>query len=217
MSNYIKILPNYLIKRYKAWKATVYEEKKNWYNKIASEGQNPRVMVISCCDSRIHATSIFGADTGEFFIHRNIANLVPPYNPDGDHHGTSAAVEYAIKTLQVSHIIILGHSHCGGIMSGYKLFNDDQISNESIFVDKWLNILKPAYENISNNGNQFNEGCIVDLEKESIKFSINNLTNFPFIKSALIKKELVLHGLWYDIGSGTLEALDPISMNFKKI
>ena len=75
MSNYIKILPNYLIKRYKAWKATVYEEKKNWYKKIASEGQNPRAMVISCCDSRIHATSIFGADTGEFFIHRNIAKL----------------------------------------------------------------------------------------------------------------------------------------------
>ena len=217
MSNYIKILPNYLIKRYKAWKATVYEEKKNWYNKIASEGQNPRTMVISCCDSRIHATSIFGADTGEFFIHRNIANLVPPYNPDGDHHGTSAAVEYALKTLQVSHIIILGHSHCGGIKSGYKLFSSNQISHESIFVNKWLDILKPAYENISKNINRFDEGNNADLEKESIKFSLNNLTDFPFVKSALNKKELVLHGLWHDIGSGKLEVLDPISMNFKKI
>jgi len=80
MSNYIKILPNYLIKRYKTWKATVYEENKNWYRKIVSEGQNPRAMVISCCDARIHVTSMFGADSGEFFIHRNIANLVPPYN-----------------------------------------------------------------------------------------------------------------------------------------
>ena len=193
MSNYIKILPNYLIKRYKAWKATVYEEKKNWYNKIASEGQNPQAMVISCCDSRIHATSIFGADTGEFFIHRNIANLVPPYNPDGDHHGTSAAVEYALKTLQVSHIIILGHSHCGGIKSGYKLFSSNQISQELIFVNKWLNILKPAYEKIIKNRNQFDEGHIVALEKESIKFSINNLTDFPFVNSTLNKKELVLH------------------------
>ena len=217
MSNYIKILPNYLIKRYKAWKATVYEEKKNWYNKIASEGQNPRAMVISCCDSRIHATSMFGADMGEFFIHRNIANLVPPYNPDGDHHGTSAAVEYALKTLQVAHIIILGHSHCGGIKSGYKLFCSNQISHESIFVNKWLDILKPAYENISKQINRFDEGNNADLEKESIKFSLNNLTDFPFVKSALNKKELVLHGLWHDIGSGALEALDPISMNFKKI
>jgi len=217
MSNYIKILPNYLIKRYKAWKATVYEEKKNWYNKIAIEGQNPQAMVISCCDSRIHATSIFGADSGEFFIHRNIANLVPPYNPDGDHHGTSAALEYALKTLQVSHIIILGHSHCGGIKSGYKLFSSNQISHESIFVNKWLDILKPAYENISKDINRFDEGNNVDLEKESIKFSLNNLTDFPFVKSALDKKELFLHGLWHDIGSGALEALDPISMEFKKI
>ena len=217
MPNYIKILPNHLIKRYQAWKAKVYEENKNWYNKIASEGQNPRAMVISCCDSRIHATSIFGADTGEFFIHRNIANLVPPYNPDGDHHGTSAAVEYALKTLQVSHIIILGHSHCGGIKSGYKLFSSNQISHESIFVNKWLDILKPAYENISKQINRFDEGNNADLEKESIKFSLNNLTDFPFVKSALNKKELVLHGLWHDIGSGALEALDPISMNFKKI
>ena len=217
MSNYIKILPNYLIKRYKTWKATVYEEKKNWYNKMASEGQSPETMVISCCDSRIHVTSMFGSDGGEFFIHRNIANLVPPYNPDGDHHGTSAAVEYALKTLQVSHIIILGHSHCGGIKSGYKLFSSNQISHESIFVNKWLDILKPAYENISKNINRFDEGNNADLEKESIKFSLNNLTDFPFVKSALNKKELALHGLWHDIGSGALEALDPISMNFKKI
>ena len=217
MPNYIKILPNYLIKRYQAWKTTVYEENKNWYNKIATEGQNPRAMVISCCDSRIHATSMFGADIGEFFIHRNIANLVPPYNPDGDHHGTSAAVEYAVKTLHVSHIIILGHSHCGGIKSGYKLFCGNQISHESIFVNKWLDILKPAYENISKQINRFDEGNNADLEKESIKFSLNNLTDFPFVKSALNKKELVLHGLWHDIGSGALEALDPISMNFKKI
>ena len=217
MPNYIKILPNYLIKRHQAWKATVYEENKNWYNKIAIEGQKPQVMVISCCDSRIHATSMFGADIGEFFIHRNIANLVPPYNTDGDHHGTSAAVEYAVKTLHVSHIIILGHSHCGGISNGYKLCSSEQISHESIFVNKWLNILKPAYKNISKNGNQFREGRVEDLGKESIKFSLSNLTDFPFIKSALNKNELVLHGLWYDIGSGTMETLDPSSMSFVKI
>jgi len=217
MSNYIKILPNYLVKRYKAWKATVYEENKNWYNKIAIEGQNPRAMVISCCDSRIHVTSMFGADSGEFFIHRNIANLVPPYNPDGDHHGTSAAVEYAVKTLHVARIIILGHSHCGGIRSGFELCSSDQISNDSIFLNKWLNILKPAYQNISMKVNQLDEKYIEDLEKESIKFSINNLTEFPFIRSALDKKKLVLHGLWHDIGSGILETLDSSSMAFIKI
>ena len=217
MPNYINILPHYLIERYRGWKTTVYEENKSWFKKIANEGQNPNAMIISCCDSRIHATSMFGADRAEFFIHRNIANLVPPYNPDGDDHGTSAAVEYAVKTLHVSHIIILGHSHCGGISSGYKLFKGDQISPESIFVNKWLNILQPAYEKISKNKNQFDEENIENLEKESIKFSLSNLTDFPFIKSALKKNELFLHGLWYDIGSGILETLDPSLMKFIKI
>ena len=131
--NYIKKLPTYLIDRYRGWRATGYEENKSWYSKIANQGQNPRSMVISCCDSRIHVTSIFGSDNGEFFIHRNIANLVPPYNADGDHHGTSAAVEYAVKSLKVSNIIILGHSFCGGVSSGYDLFKNDKIDRESIF------------------------------------------------------------------------------------
>ena len=110
-----KPLPSYLLQRYHGWKATTYSENQAWYRRLASEGQRPRAMVISCCDSRVHVTSIFGADQGEFFIHRNIANLVPPYEPDGDHHGTSAAVEYAVRVLKVSNLMILGHSNCGGI------------------------------------------------------------------------------------------------------
>ena len=110
-----KPLPGYLVQRYHGWKATGYAENATWYRRLAAEGQRPRAMVISCCDSRVHVTSIFGADQGEFFIHRNIANLVPPYQPDGDHHGTSAAVEYAVRVLNVAHLIVLGHSNCGGI------------------------------------------------------------------------------------------------------
>ena len=108
--------------------------------------KSPSTMVISCCDARIHVTSIFGSDVGEFFIHRNIANLVPPFNPEGDHHGTSAAVEYAVTVLNVSNIIVLGHSECGGISSGYDLCKRDENSESSFFVDKWLKILKPAYQ-----------------------------------------------------------------------
>ena len=96
MSKFIDFLPSYLVKRYKNWKETEYKENKSWYRKISREGQNPSTMIISCCDSRINVTSMFGANIGEFFIHRNIANLVPPYNPNGDHHGTSAALEYAV-------------------------------------------------------------------------------------------------------------------------
>lgn len=211
-SKYIKSLPEKLINRYKDWKKTGFEEHRSWYETVAKEGQNPPTMVISCCDSRVHATSIFGADPGEFFIHRNIANLIPPYNPDGDHHGTSAAIEFAILSLEISHLIILGHSGCGGIKNGYHLCKGDKKNTDLIFVNKWLDILKPAYETL--NFNEDDNSMIRQLEKESIKTSIKNLLDFPFIQNALDSEKLELHGLWHDIGSGELEILDPETMNF---
>tara|TARA_B110000116_G_scaffold271823_1_gene293845 strand:- start:26 stop:682 length:657 start_codon:yes stop_codon:yes gene_type:complete len=218
MSNHIKFLPTYLIKRYQQWKTTGYEENKSWFQKIAKEGQNPSTMFISCCDSRLHVTSLFGADNGEFFIHRNIANLVPPYNPSGDHHGTSAAVEYAIKELNISKIIIIGHSQCGGIKNGYYLCKNQETSRKTIFIDKWLNILKPAFTKVlhENQNISDNEG-INNLEKESIKVSINNLIDFPFVKEAIHKNLLIIHGVWHDIGTGRIESLDPKSLEFTKI
>jgi hypothetical protein len=105
---HIRPLPGYLIQRFHGWRATTYQDNRAWYRRLAESGQHPRAMVISCCDSRVHVTSIFGADEGEFFIHRNIANLVPPYTPDGERHGTSAAVEYAVTSLGVAHIVVLG-------------------------------------------------------------------------------------------------------------
>lgn len=218
MSDYIKFLPSYLITRYKNWKVSGFEDNKSWFKKIAKEGQKPSTMIISCCDARIHVTSIFGADIGEFFIHRNIANLVPPYNPSGDHHGTSAAVEYAVKTLKVSSIIIMGHSKCGGINSGYHLCKNKMHSNNMIFVNKWLNILNPAYNKVVNkNINLSDIELIKKLEKESVKISLENLINFPFIKTQINKNELALHGLWHDIGTGNIEALEPASLDFIKI
>lgn len=212
-SKYIKSIPEKLINRYKDWKKTGFEEHRDWYETVAKAGQNPLAMVISCCDSRVHATSIFGADPGEFFIHRNIANLIPPYNPDGDHHGTSAAIEFAILSLAVSHIIILGHSGCGGIKNGYHLCKGDKKNTNLVFVNKWLNILKPAYDTLLVNGDD--SLMIKKLEKESIKTSIKNLLDFPFIQNALQSEKLEIHGLWHNIGSGELEILDSETMNFK--
>src|SRR6056297_1890046 len=102
-----KPLPAFLVHRYHGWRATAYAEDKAWYRRLAEEGQRPRMMAIACCDSRVNVNSIFGAETGEIFLHRNIANLVPPYLPDGDPHGTSAAVEYAVRMLRVAHILVI--------------------------------------------------------------------------------------------------------------
>ena len=218
MNDYIKNLPLYLIKRYKDWKVKGFEENKAWFEKIANEGQNPSTMVISCCDSRLHVTSIFGADIGEFFIHRNIANLIPPFNIDGDHHGTSAAIEYAVINLKVSNIIVMGHSKCGGINSGYKLCKKQNLQSETIFIDKWLNILKPAFATVlKKNIILSDDEGIKYLEKESILFSINNLINFPFVNEAIKNNSLVIHGIWHDIGTGDIESLDPNSLKFVKI
>ena len=148
----IKPLPGYLVQRFHGWKATSYQENKAWFRRLAASGQHPRAMVISCCDSRVHVTSIFGADEGEFFIHRNIANLVPPYNPDGEYHGTSAAVEYAVTALGVAHIVVLGHSNCGGVKGCHDMCcgQAPELELKSSFVGRWMDILRPGYQQVRN-------------------------------------------------------------------
>ena len=212
MTNKISPLPKFLINRYKKWKSSEFSKNEVQLRKLASSGQSPSTMVISCCDSRIHATSIFGADEGEFFIHRNIANLVPQYSPDGENHGTSAAIEYAIKELKVKHLIILGHKDCGGIKYGHNM-HSSKLNTEYEFINKWLSILLPAYNKIQKDISEQKQ--INQLEQESIKVSINNLFSFPFIKNAIDENNLSIHGLIHDIGSGNLEFLNPVTENFE--
>ena len=209
-------LPAYLVNRYHGWKATVYTENRGWYRRLAEDGQHPRSMVISCCDSRVHVTSIFGADQGEFFIHRNIANLVPPFNPDGHHHGTSAAVEYAITGLKVAHLIVLGHSGCGGVEGCYNMCsgNAPELEEASSFVGRWMEILRPGFAALPEGDDTSRKRA---LEKSSVVISLENLMTFPFVKEAVESERLSIHGLWNDIGEGSLEAYDPKGATFKPI
>ena len=204
----LKPLPEYLVQRYYGWKATTFANNKSWYHKLAEDGQHPRAMIISCCDSRVHVTSIFGSDAGEFFIHRNIANLVPPFKEDQDYHGTSSAIEYAVKTLKIPHIIVLGHSTCGGVQSSFDYFsgNNSNLHKDSSFVASWLEILRPSYEKISSDLSESEK--IKLLEKSTVLTSIENLTTFPFIKEAIKNETISLHGLWHDIGTGDLMFFD---------
>ena len=206
--DFAKPLPGYLVKRYQGWKATAYQENQGWYRRLADEGQRPRAMVISCCDSRVHVTSIFGADQGEFFIHRNIANLVPPYEPDGDHHGTSAAVEYAVTVLKVSHLIVLGHSQCGGVQGCIDMCmgNAPQLEVKESFVGRWMDILKPKFDQVA--GIEPAEAQARAFERQAVIASLENLMTFPFIAQGVEDQSLTLHGLWTDIGEGGLEWFD---------
>ena len=210
-------LPGYLIQRYHGWKATAYEENKVWYRRLATEGQRPRAMVISCCDSRVHVTSIFGADQGEFFIHRNIANLVPPYEPDGDHHGTSAAVEYAVTVLRVAHLIVLGHSQCGGVQGCIDMCEGraPELEQKDSFVGRWMDILKPKYTLVSDTKDAGERAR--KFEKQAVVASLENLMTFPFIASSVESGSLSLHGLWVEIGEGELECFDPATGSFDPV
>ena len=206
-------LPSYMVTRYHGWKATTYAENKGWYRRLADEGQRPRAMIISCCDSRVHVTSIFGADQGEFFIHRNIANLVPPYNPDGEYHGTSAAVEYAVNNLKVAHLVVLGHSSCGGVEGCYDMCsgNAPDLEKSSSFIGRWMDILRPGFDSLPEGDDETRKRA---LEKASVLVSLENLMTFPFVKQAVEDDKLSIHGLWNDIGEGTLEGFDPSTDTF---
>ena len=214
--DHVRPLPAYLVQRYHGWKATNYADNRAWYRRLATEGQRPRAMVISCCDSRVHVTSIFGADQGEFFIHRNIANLVPPYEPDGNQHGTSAAVEYAVTALKVAHLIVLGHSQCGGVKGCLDMCEGraPELEEKTSFVGRWMEILRPGYERVKESGMTEVVGA---LEKEGVRTSLANLMTFPFVKSAVESGELSLHGLWTEIAEGGLECLDPATDTFQPV
>jgi carbonic anhydrase len=216
MKENVRPLPSYLIQRYQGWKATTYAENRSWYRRLADEGQRPRAMIISCCDSRVHVTSLFGADSGEFFSHRNIANLVPPFNPDGDHHGTSAAIEYAVKALKVAHMIVLGHSQCGGVQGCHAMCTGHapELEEKTSFVGTWLNLLRPGFERVKDVPQ---DTQIEALEKESVVISLENLMTFPFVQAALEAGDMTLHGLWHDIGAGNLSQYNPQTGAFEQI
>lgn len=210
----VKPLPSYLVQRYQGWKATTHAENQAWYQRLAEEGQRPRAMVISCCDSRVHVTSIFGADQGEFFIHRNIANLVPGYEPDGNQHGTSAAVEYAVTVLKVSHLVVLGHSRCGGVQGCIDMCagNAPGLEEQSSFVGRWMDILRPKYAEVANESDPAAQA--LRLEQLAVVTSLENLMTFPFVEARVSDGTLSLHGLWTDIGDGSLEQLDAETGHF---
>ncbi|MBL6762247.1 MAG: carbonic anhydrase [PS1 clade bacterium] len=211
----VSSLPASFVARFKQWKQSGYAEQAEHYATLA-EGQSPQAMVISCCDSRVLSTEIFNAPAGTFFIHRNIANLVPPYAPNSDFHGTAAAVEYAVKALKVPHLIIMGHSACGGVQACYDLCEGEAAPEDSgfEFVGHWLDVLRPAYARVSGADDA---ARAVSMGHQGVIGSLENLMGYPFVADAVAAGTLSLHGLWHDIGPGELYELSPESNRFEKL
>lgn len=191
---------------YRRFLAERYPQEEAVYRELADAGQAPKTMVIACCDSRVDPAAIFSAGPGELFIVRNVANLVPPFEPHGDYHGTSAAVEFAVTGLQVDTILVMGHARCGGVRAFFEGLYER--STKRGFIDRWMSLLKPARaEALRDAAGEPTEMQLRALEQAAVRHSIENLKTFPFIKERMDR--LRLRGAYFDIADGRLLALDP--------
>ena len=210
-------IPAYLIDRFNGWKRVKFEDSKAWYARLMEDGQRPRTMLISCCDSRLDTVAMFGAEPGDLFVVRNVANLVPPYAPDQDHHGTPAAVEYAVTALHVAHILIVGHSKCGGVQACHDMCSGaaPELDESTSFVGRWMDLLRPKYETVEKVEDPAEQQ--LQLERQAVMTSLENLMTFPWIKEKVDAGTLSLHGLWTDIGEGSLEYYDAKAHKFEPV
>ena len=180
------------------------DEREKW-TELAG-GQTPKVMVIACSDSRVDPATIFGTRPGEVFVVRNVANLVPPFDPSGGLHGVSAAVEFAVTALKVEEILVLGHGQCGGVKASLSGALRDAKPGEGGFVAEWIKLLDGARERVVENVGTGAEGQTA-LEKEGVKVSIENLKTFPFVQAGLDAGTLTLEGAVFAIDDGKLMVL----------
>ncbi len=204
--------PKRLLDGYQSFIDGRYSLESSRYRTLADSGQKPRTMVIACCDSRAAPETIFDCGPGELFVVRNVANLVPPYTPDGEHHGTSAALEFAVQSLKVENIVVMGHGRCGGIAA--VLDQESEPLSPGDFIGRWMNLVQPAAEVIAANTLLTASERQRAMERVSIRFSLENLRTFPCVNILEGKGRLTLHGAWFDISTGELWVMNPETGDF---
>jgi len=204
-----------LIKKYIDWKENNFLKKQALYEDLENKGQNPKAMIVSCCDSRVDANQIFAANPGDFFIHRNVANLIPDLNTKNENHEIISSIDFAILTLKISRIIILGHSSCGGIDYAFNKFLDENNNESDSSLNKWIQSVKSSYDKVDKS--QSKVDVIKSLEKESIMNSIKNLKNYKKIDKLILANKLQIHGLYFEISTGKITQYDESSKKFELI
>ncbi|WP_210496471.1 carbonic anhydrase [Microvirga antarctica] len=202
--------PKRLSEGYSAFLADRFPNEKRRFESLAEKGQSPEIMVIGCCDSRVSPEVIFDASPGEIFVVRNVANLVPPYETNGDYHGTSAALEFAVQALRVKHIVVLGHARCGGIRAFAE--NAAPLSSGD-FIGRWMNLVAPAAERIGPPTDDM-PAYQTRLELAAIDNSLQNLMTFPCVRILVERGKLALHGAYFGVATGVLLVRDPVTGAF---
>ena len=213
------LLPDRLIRGYASFLEGRFVNEQERFRHLAAEGQSPRIMLIGCCDSRVSPEVIFDARPGELFIIRNIANLVPPYGPNDDLHGTSAALEFGVMALGVDHIVVMGHASCGGI----RAFAANEVNSAKAplsagdFIGKWISLVAPAAGKIQSPEELPFDEYAEQLGQASVAQSLQHLRSFPWIAERERVGRLTLSGAYFGIADGTLLALDEDAGRFETV
>lgn len=192
-----------LLDGHRRFRETAWPALRTKYERLARRGQAPHSLIVACSDSRVDPQAIFSAEPGEMFVIRNLANVVPPYEPDGGYHGTSAALEFGVKVLRIPRIVVLGHARCGGV----KALVEGAPRHAQDFLDPWLSIMDPV---LSPVGPDFNDDRLEEyFERRVIRTSLANLRTFPWIEERERRGSLEIHGYRFLIETGDLELVSP--------
>src|SRR3982751_2459856 len=202
-----------LIDGYRRFRENGWARERERWSELA-EGQSPKVMILSCADSRVEPAQIFDARPGEMFVVRNIAGLAPPYETSSGFHGVSAALEFAVTQLNVSDLLVMGHGLCGGCAAALTGQFDGTPPGEGHFIDDWVRMLVPARERVLSHHQQIDTAAFLEMEQEAVKISLANLRTFPWIAEREADGRLRLHGAHFAVAGGRLQVLDEAEDSF---
>jgi len=206
--------PQRLIEGYGAFASGRLQAEQHRYRELAERGQTPEIMVIGCCDSRVSPEVIFDARPGEMFVIRNVAALVPPYEPDSQYHGVSAALEFAITQLEVDELVVMGHGFCGGCAAALTGQFDDADHGAGHFISHWIDMLVEARDPIRARHPELGRAAFLEMELEGVRISLRNLRTFPWVREREESGRLKLHGAYFAISDGMLHVCDEQSGDF---
>ena len=205
-----------LIEGYRHFRENEWAREKERWSELA-EGQSPKIMILSCADSRVDPAQIFDARPGEMFVVRNIAALAPPYETSRGFHGVSAALEFAVTQLEVAEILVMGHGLCGGCAAALTGQFDDTEPGEGHFIADWVRMLAGARDHIREHHSEMDSEAFTEMEREAVKVSLANLRTFPWIAEREADGRLALHGAHFSIAEGRLYVLDGTEENFRPV
>jgi carbonic anhydrase len=206
--------PARLLDGYQQFRSGRLVEEQMRYQELSEIGQSPEIMVIGCCDSRVSPEVIFDAKPGELFVVRNVANLVPPYTPDGAQRAVSAALEFAVQALKVKHIVVLGHAQCGGIRA---FAEESKPLSPGDFIGRWMEMIAPAAAMIGARGGEPMGTYLARLEQASMVKTLDNLMTFPCVRILVERGKLQLHAAYFGVATGGLSVLDNESGAFRPV